>query len=86
MLKEDHMVVATDVNQRNIIRAVTWWTVHEHIVADAFRVKKSSSARLVHEQHSKHHKSDAFQQFNVQLQKVAIQLIVVTASEIHMIS
>ena len=32
------------------ISAVTWRTVPEHIVADAFRSKKSSSALLVHEQ------------------------------------
>ena len=34
-----------------IYSAVTWrGTVHEHIVADAFRYKKSLSALLVHEQ------------------------------------
>ena len=32
------------------ISAVTLWTVHEHIVANPFRSKKSSSALLVHEQ------------------------------------
>ena len=34
----------------NTISAVTWSTVHEHIVADAFCSKKSSSALLVPEQ------------------------------------
>ena len=38
--------------QWNTVSAVTWQTVHEHIVADAFRSKKSSSALLVHEQHA----------------------------------
>ena len=33
----------------NAISAVAWRTLHEHIVADAFRSKKSSSALLVHE-------------------------------------
>ena len=32
------------------ISAVSWRTVHEHIVADTFRSKKSSSALFVHEQ------------------------------------
>ena len=31
---------------------MTWQTVYEHIVADAFRSKKSSSALLVHEKHA----------------------------------
>ena len=31
------------------ISAVTWQTVHEHIVAGVFSSKKSSSALLVHE-------------------------------------
>ena len=53
MLKDDHIVVTTDVKQWNTIRAVTWRTVHEHIVADAFRSKKSSSALLVHEQQAR---------------------------------
>ena len=30
--------------------SVTWRHVHEHLVADAFRSKKSSLALLVHEQ------------------------------------
>ena len=30
--------------------AVTWRIVHEHIVTEAFRSKKSSSALLAHEQ------------------------------------
>ena len=30
--------------------AVTWRTIYEHIVADAFRSKTRSSALLVHEQ------------------------------------
>ena len=34
----------------NTISAVTRRTVHEHIVADAFHSKKSSSALLVHAQ------------------------------------
>ena len=34
----------------NTISAVTWRTVHEHIVADALRSKNSSSALLIHEQ------------------------------------
>ena len=29
---------------------MTWRTVHEHIVADVFHSKKSSSALLVHEE------------------------------------
>ena len=36
--------------KKYIYIAVTWQTVHEHIVADAFCSKKSSSALLVHEQ------------------------------------
>ena len=32
------------------VSAVTWQTVHEHIVADMFSSKKSSSALLVYEQ------------------------------------
>ena len=40
--------------------AVKWRTVHEHIVADAFHSKKSSSVLLVHK-HSKHRKINAFQ-------------------------
>ena len=39
--------------------AVTWRTVHEHIVADAFRSKKSSSERYLF-MNGKHHKRDAF--------------------------
>ena len=31
------------------ITAVTWWTVHEYIVADACRSKKRESAFFVHE-------------------------------------
>ena len=34
----------------NTKSAVTWQTVHEHIVADAFCSKSSTSALLVHEQ------------------------------------
>ena len=33
-----------------MISVVTWRIVHEHIVADAFHSKQSSSALLVHEQ------------------------------------
>ena len=54
---------------------MTWRTVHERIVADAFRFWKISSALLIH-MNNKHHKSDAFQ--------VAIQLLVVTTKEINM--
>ena len=36
--------------QWNTISAVIWRTVHEHLVADAFCSRKSSSALLVHEQ------------------------------------
>ena len=50
MLKDYHVVVSTDVKQWNTIRGVTWRTVHEDIVADAFRSMKSSSVLLVHEQ------------------------------------
>ena len=32
----------------DIYSAVAWQTFHEHIVPDAFRFKKSSSALLVH--------------------------------------
>ena len=35
-----------------VIRAVTWRTIHEHIVADAFRSKKSSLGLLVHDSHN----------------------------------
>ena len=35
---------------KHIDSAVTWRSVHEHIVADAFCTKKSSSELLVHEQ------------------------------------
>ena len=37
-------------NSGTQISAVTWRTAHEHIVADAFRSKKISSAVLVNEQ------------------------------------
>ena len=37
-------------NSGTKISAVTWTTVHEHIVADAFHSNKSSSAVLVHEE------------------------------------
>ena len=37
-------------NNGTQISAETWRTVHEHIWADAFRSKKSSSALLVHKQ------------------------------------
>ena len=37
-------------NNRAQISAVTWRTVHEHIVADAFRSKKILSGLLVNEQ------------------------------------
>ena len=45
-----HIIVITGVKWWNTISAVTWLTVHEHIVADTFRSKKSSSAQLVQEQ------------------------------------
>ena len=48
-------------------------TVHEHIVADAFRSKKSSSALLVDEQQSP--QRDGFQ--------ASIQLLVVATGEIY---
>ena len=48
-------------------------TVHEHIVADAFRSKKSSSALLVNEQQSP--QRDGFQ--------ASIQLLVVATGEIY---
>ena len=35
---------------KNQVSPVTWRTVHEHIVEDAFCSKKSSSGLLVHEQ------------------------------------
>ena len=35
-----HIAVTTDVKEWNTISAVIWRTVHEHIVADAFRSKK----------------------------------------------
>ena len=37
-------------NSGTQISAVTWRTVHKHLVADAFRSKKSSSALFVHDQ------------------------------------
>ena len=43
------MGVATDVKEWGTISAVAWAAVHEHIVADAFRSMKSSSALHVHE-------------------------------------
>ena len=48
---------------------MTWPTVHEHIVADAFRSKKSLSALLLDE---------------IKHRKVVIQLLVVTAREIYL--
>ena len=45
-----HIVVTTDEELWNIISAVTWRTVYEHIVADTFHSKQSSSAVRVHEQ------------------------------------
>ena len=41
--------IYTHIYSRTQIRAVTWRIVHEHIVADTFCSKKSSSALLVHE-------------------------------------
>ena len=54
-----HIAVNTDVKQWNTIYTETWRTVPEHIVADVFHSKKSSSAPLIHE--IKHHKNDSFQ-------------------------
>ena len=48
---------------------MTWPTVHEHIVADAFRSKKSLSALLLDE---------------IKHRKVVIQLLVVTTGEIYL--
>ena len=48
-----HLRKATNLNRFvcwNTISAVTWWTVHEHIVADVFRPKKRSSALPAHKQ------------------------------------
>ena len=45
-----HIRVATDLKQWNTTSAVTWGTVHEHIIADTFCSKRSSSALLLHEQ------------------------------------
>ena len=45
-----HITVTTDVKLRKKISAVAWQTVHENIVADAFRSKKSPLALFVHEQ------------------------------------
>ena len=45
-----HIVITTDVKEWNTISAGTWRTVHEHIVADTFHSKESSSALTVHEQ------------------------------------
>ena len=47
--------------------------MHQHIVADAFRSKKSSSVLLF--MNSKYHKSDAFQ--------VTLQLLMVIARETY---
>ena len=38
------------LNVETQISAVKWRTIHQHIVAEAFRSKKSSSALLLHEQ------------------------------------
>ena len=38
------------VEHNKSISAVTWHSVHEHIVADALHCKKSSSVLLVHDQ------------------------------------
>ena len=45
-----HIIVATDVKWWNTVSAVIWRFVHEHIVADAFHSRKSSSVLPVHEQ------------------------------------
>ena len=45
-----HIVITRDVKQWNNISVVTWRTVHEYIVPDAFFSKKSLSALLFHEQ------------------------------------
>ena len=70
MLKDDILIV------ENKKSGVTWRIFHEHIAAEAFR----SNIRRARQRYlfikSKHHKSDADQ--------VAIQLLVVTATEIYM--
>ena len=38
------------VGHNKSITAVTWYSVHEHIVADTFHSKNSSSVLLVHDQ------------------------------------
>ena len=45
-----HTAATTRCNSGAQISAVTWLTVHEHIVAVAFCPRKRSSALLVHEQ------------------------------------
>ena len=45
-----HIAATTDVTVEHKFSAVTWRTVHQHIVADAFHSKKRSSELLVHEQ------------------------------------
>ena len=72
MLKDDHVVMSTDVKEWNTIRGVTWRSVHEHM---CFPLLRAHQCYLF--MNSKHHKSDALQ--------VAIQLLVVTTSELHMI-
>ena len=57
------------------ISAVTWRTVYEHRVANAFRSKKNLKMCYLLT-NSKHHKSDAFQ--------VAIKLLLVATKEIYM--
>ena len=44
------IVVTAGVKYWSKISAVTWRTVHDHIVADTVRSKKSSSTLLFHEQ------------------------------------
>ena len=51
---QQHLLLLSSCNHRQnsgtqIIAAI-WQTVHEDMVADVFRSKKSSSALLVHEQ------------------------------------
>ena len=45
-----YVLITTDVKEWNTITAVTWWTAHGDIVAEAFLSKKSSSVPLIDEQ------------------------------------
>ena len=45
-----HVVAITDVKQWQTICEVIWQTVHEHVAANVFHSKKTSSMLLIHEE------------------------------------